>query len=176
MDDRPVGIFDSGVGGLSVYRAFRAIAPNEDIVYFADTAFFPYGPRTAAEVSERCFVITRRLLEPNVKLIVVACNTASAAAIAGLRKGFDVPFVGMVPGVKPATSQSRSGRVTILATPGTRRMLTRLWKSLAGPAGSWPSQAPVWRSWSNKVRLARLAASKQYAGCWSPKSMPGLTP
>lgn len=119
MDDRPVGIFDSGVGGLSVYRAFRAIAPKEDVVYFADTAFFPYGQRTAAEVRDRSFAITRRLLERNVKLVVVACNTASAAAVAGLRTAFDLPFVGMVPGVKPATSQSRSGRVTILATPGT---------------------------------------------------------
>jgi glutamate racemase len=119
MDDRPVGIFDSGVGGLSVYRAFRAKGQNEDVVYFADTAFFPYGPRPAGEVRERCFVITRSLIERDVKLIVAACNTASAAAIADLRKSFDVPFVAMVPGVKPATSQSRSGRVTILATPGT---------------------------------------------------------
>src|SRR6266508_544932 len=119
MDDRPVGIFDSGVGGLSVYRAFRAIAPNEDVVYFADTEFFPYGPRPAVEVCERSFAITRRLLKCDVKLIVVACNTASAAAITDLRAAFDLPFVGMVPGVKPAASQSRGGRVTILATPGT---------------------------------------------------------
>jgi glutamate racemase len=119
MDDRPVGIFDSGVGGLSVYRAFRAVAPGEDVVYFADTAYFPYGPRPAMEVRERCFAVTQHFLEHNVKLVIVACNTASAAAIADLRKAFDMPFVGMVPGVKPATSQSRSGRVTILATPGT---------------------------------------------------------
>ncbi len=119
MDNRPVGMFDSGAGGLSVYRAFRALAPAEDIVYFADTAYFPYGPRPAAEVRERSFAITRTLVQRDVKLIVVACNTASAAAIADLRAAFDLPFVGMVPGVKPATVQSRSGRVTILATPGT---------------------------------------------------------
>ena len=119
MDNRPVGMFDSGVGGLSVYRAFRALAPGEDVIYFADTAFFPYGPRPAAEVRERSFEITRALIERDVKLIVVACNTASAAAIADLREAFDLPFVGMVPGVKPATAQSKSGRVTILATPGT---------------------------------------------------------
>ena len=70
MDDRPVGMFDSGVGGLSVYRAFRDIAPSERVVYFADTAYFPYGPRTAAEVRKRAFAITHRLLEADVKMIV----------------------------------------------------------------------------------------------------------
>jgi glutamate racemase len=119
MDNRPVGMFDSGVGGLSVLRHFQRLAPNERVVYFADTAWFPYGPRPAAEVRKRAFAITRRLLESDVKLIIVACNTASAAAIADLRQAFDVPFVGMVPGVKPAASRSRAGHVAILATPGT---------------------------------------------------------
>ncbi len=119
MDDRPVGMFDSGVGGLSVLRAFQQLAPNEDTVYFADTDWFPYGPRPPAEVRKRSFAITQRLLEAGAKLIVVACNTASAAAVADLRQAFDVPFVGMVPGVKPAAMQSRSGRVVILATEGT---------------------------------------------------------
>lgn len=112
-------MFDSGVGGLSVYRAFREIAPSERVVYFADTAYFPYGPRTAAEVRKRAFAITHRLLKSDVKLIVVACNTASAAAIADLRETFPVPFVGMVPGVKPAATLSKSRRVAILATSGT---------------------------------------------------------
>ena len=119
MDARPVGMFDSGVGGLSVLECFRAMAPNERVTYFADTAWFPYGPRPAAEVRKRSFAITQRLLASDVKLIVVACNTASAAAIDDLRQAFNVPFVGMVPGVKPAASGSRSGRVIILATPGT---------------------------------------------------------
>ncbi len=119
MDDRPVGMFDSGVGGLSVLRAFQDLAPNESAVYFADTAWFPYGPRPPAEVRKRSFAITQRLLDAGAKLIVVACNTASAAAVADLRQAFDVPFVGMVPGVKPAASQSRSRRVVILATEGT---------------------------------------------------------
>jgi glutamate racemase len=119
MDPRPVGMFDSGVGGLSVLRHFRRLAPAERVVYFADTAFFPYGPRPAAEVRKRAFAIVQCLLERDVKAIVVACNTASAAAIADLRAVFEVPFVGMVPGVKPAASVSRSGRVAILATPGT---------------------------------------------------------
>ena len=119
MDQRPVGMFDSGVGGLSVLSAFRELAPNERVIYFADTANFPYGPRPAADVRKHAFAITNRLLAASVKLIVVACNTASAAAIADLREAFPVPFVGMVPGLKPAVRQSRSGKVVILATPGT---------------------------------------------------------
>lgn len=118
-DPRPIGMFDSGVGGLSVLKALRSLAPNERIVYFADTAWFPYGPRPAAEVRKRAFAITRRLLEDDVKMIVVACNTASGAAVADLRQAFDVPFVAMVPGLKPATLTSRAGSVVILATPGT---------------------------------------------------------
>jgi glutamate racemase len=112
-------MFDSGVGGLSVYREFRRLAPSERVIYFADTAYFPYGPRSAAEVRKRAFAITQRLLEADVKLIVVACNTASAAAVTDLREAFPVPFVGMVPGVKPAASLSKSRRVAILATSGT---------------------------------------------------------
>ena len=112
-------MFDSGIGGLSVLRAFQAIAPSERVLYFADTAFFPYGPRPAAEVRKRAFAIVHRLRQAGVKLVVVACNTASAAAIEDLRQMFDIPFVGMVPGLKPAAVHSRSGVVAILATPGT---------------------------------------------------------
>jgi glutamate racemase len=119
MDVRPVGIFDSGVGGLSVLRFFRELAPHERVIYFADTAYFPYGPRPAAEVRKRSFAVVHRLLSADVKMVIVACNTASAAAVADLREAFPIPFVGMVPGVKPATGVSRTGRVAILATPGT---------------------------------------------------------
>jgi glutamate racemase len=119
MDQRPIGLFDSGIGGLSVVRALQSSAPAESLLYFADTAYFPYGPRPAAEVRKRSFAIVARLLQSDVKMVVVACNTASAAALADLREAFPVPFVGMVPGVKPATALSRSGRVTILATEGT---------------------------------------------------------
>lgn len=112
-------MFDSGVGGLSVLKAFRQLAPTERVIYFADTAYFPYGPRPAPEVRKRSFAIVQRLVQSDVKLVVVACNTASAAALPDLREAFPVPFVGMVPGVKPAASRSRAGRVAILATPGT---------------------------------------------------------
>ena len=112
-------MFDSGVGGLSVFREFRRLAPGERTVYFADTAYFPYGPRDPGEVRKRAFAATHRLVDAGAKLIIVACNTASAAAVADLRQLFDLPFVGMVPAVKPAARASRSGRVAILATPGT---------------------------------------------------------
>src|SRR5690606_29274972 len=98
----------------------QRLAPNENLLYFADTLWFPYGGRPAPEVRKRSFAITQRLLESDVKMIVVACNTASAAAIDDLRQAWDsVPFVGMVPGLKPAASSSKSGNVAILATPGT---------------------------------------------------------
>jgi glutamate racemase len=120
MDPRPVGIFDSGVGGLSVLREFRSLAPHENVVYLADTGYFPYGPRPVAEVRKRVFSIVQRLLEADVKLVVIACHTASAAALAELREAFgSVPFVGMVPGVKPAALRSPARNVAILATPGT---------------------------------------------------------
>lgn len=119
MDSAPVGLFDSGVGGLSVLRHLQRLAPSERYVYFADTLWFPYGGRPAAEIRKRAFAITHRLLESGVKLIVVACNTASAAALQDLREAFPIPFVGMVPGVKPAVESSRSRRVVTLATPGT---------------------------------------------------------
>jgi glutamate racemase len=119
MDARPVGAFDSGVGGLSILRHFRALAPNERTIYLADTAYFPYGPRPPAEVRKRSFAVVDRLLQSDVKLVIVACNTASAAALDDLRQAFPIPFVGMVPGLKPAAARSRSGRLVILATPGT---------------------------------------------------------
>jgi glutamate racemase len=119
MDPHPIGVFDSGIGGLSVVRAFRASAPSERILYFADTDWFPYGPRPEAEIRKRAFAITHRLMDAGCKLVIVACNTASAAALKDLREIFPVPFVGMVPGLKPAAYASR--HVAVLATPGTLR-------------------------------------------------------
>jgi glutamate racemase len=95
------------------------MAPGERVVYFADTAYFPYGPRPAAEVRKRAFAAVHRLVQARAKMVIVACNTASAAALDDLREMFDIPFVGMVPGLKPAAATSRSGVVAILATPGT---------------------------------------------------------
>jgi glutamate racemase len=119
-NDKPIGIFDSGVGGLSVLRAIRKQLPNESVLYFADQIHVPYGPRPLEEVSRFSDSITRFLLGQGVKLIVVACNAASAAALHSLRKTFpNVSFVGMEPAVKPAVETTRTGVVGVLATPAT---------------------------------------------------------
>ncbi|MBP7693906.1 MAG: glutamate racemase [Anaerolineales bacterium] len=115
-----IGVFDSGVGGLSVLRHVRAQLPAADLLYLADTAHVPYGPRSLAEVRGFSAAITRFLRARGADVIVVACNTASAAALKPLRAAFpDVPFVGMEPAVKPAAEQTRSGVVGVLATPAT---------------------------------------------------------
>lgn len=113
------GIFDSGVGGLTVAEALHRLAPSLPISYLADTAFFPYGNRTAEEVADRAVVLARTLIEGGATVIVVACNTASSAALERLRAEFTIPVVGMEPPVKPAVERSRSRTVAVLATSGT---------------------------------------------------------
>jgi len=117
----PVGVFDSGVGGLSVLAALRAELPHEHFVYFADTAYAPYGERGDAYVIERSRAVVEHLLrEHGVKALVVACNTATTAAIHLLRADHpDLPIVGLEPGLKPAVAASRTGHVSVLATRGT---------------------------------------------------------
>lgn len=116
----PIGIFDSGVGGLSVLRAIRQELPHENVIYLADQAHVPYGPRPLEEVRTFSEHITRFLLSQQAKLIVVACNTASAAALHDLRQKFpETPFVGMEPAVKPAAEQTQTRVVGVLATPAT---------------------------------------------------------
>ena len=118
--DRPIGVFDSGVGGLSILRAMRQLMPQEDVLYFGDQGHIPYGPRSAEQIRGFSAAITRFLLERGAKLIVVACNTASAAALTYLRAEFPaVDFVGMEPAVKPAAEQTKTGVVGVLATPAT---------------------------------------------------------
>ena len=115
-----IGIFDSGVGGLSVLRAIRRQAPSQPLIYLADQAHVPYGARSETEVRAFSEEITRFLLERGARLVIVACNTASAAALAHLRTIFPtVPFVGLEPAVKPAAASTRSGVVGVLATPVT---------------------------------------------------------
>ena len=116
----PLGIFDSGVGGLSVLRAIREQMPHENLLYFADQGHVPYGSRSLEEVRHFSEAITYFLLGRGAKLIVVACNTASAASLHFLRKTFpDIPFVGMEPAIKPAAEHTNSGVVGVLATPAT---------------------------------------------------------
>jgi glutamate racemase len=117
---RPIGIFDSGIGGLSVLKAIHQLMPDEPLRYLADQAHVPYGARPLEEVRQFSEGITRYLLDQGAGLIVVACNTASAAALKYLRSVLpEVPFVGMEPAVKPAAEHTRSGVVGVLATPAT---------------------------------------------------------
>ncbi|HZW05131.1 MAG TPA: glutamate racemase [Anaerolineaceae bacterium] len=116
----PIGMFDSGVGGLSVFQAVRRLMPAQPVIYLADQAHVPYGPRPMSEVRRFSEDITRYLLEQGARLIVVACNTASAAALHHLREVLpEVPFVGMEPAVKPAAEGTHTRRVGVLATPAT---------------------------------------------------------
>ena len=117
----PIGVFDSGIGGLSVLRALRAQLPHEHFVYFADSAHAPYGERGEAFVLARSLAIAAQLLEQHhIKALVVACNTATAAAVRTLRAHYpDLPLVGIEPAIKPAAASSRTRRVGVVATRGT---------------------------------------------------------
>ena len=121
MDDRPIGMFDSGFGGLTVARALIDLLPAEDVVYVGDTGRYPYGPRSLGEVKVFAHQITETLVEEiGVKLVVVACNTASAAALDELQVRFDVPVLGVIsPGARAAVEATRTGRVGVIGTVGT---------------------------------------------------------
>ena len=115
----PIGVFDSGLGGLTVLQSLRSLLPGEDFIYFADQAFCPYGGRPETEIRDRAFAVTDALRAEGAKLVVVACNTATIAAVAALRAAVSMPFVGMEPAVKPASALTRTGVVGVLATPGS---------------------------------------------------------
>ena len=115
--EAPIGVFDSGVGGLTILSALRQELPGESYIYLGDTAHCPYGTRSETEIIDLSVRISRFLIEQGVKLIVVACNTASQAALAALRATFpSIPFVGVVPAVKPAARATQKGRIGIAAT------------------------------------------------------------
>ncbi len=114
-----IGIMDSGVGGLSVLREILKVLPWERYVYFSDNAFCPYGEKSAEFIRERCRSITDLMLSKGAEAMVVACNTATAAAIQTLRSEYAIPFVGMEPAVKPAALGTKSGIIGVLATAGT---------------------------------------------------------
>lgn len=114
-----IGIFDSGVGGLSVFKEIRRLLPDERYIYYSDSAHCPYGEKSKEYIISRAREITGRLLSDGADIIVVACNTATAAAIATLREEFPVRFIGMEPAVKPAVKSTETGVVGVLATAGT---------------------------------------------------------
>lgn len=115
----PIGVFDSGVGGLSVLGWIRSLMPNENLIYVADSLHAPYGEKSQDFIQQRCFAITQFLVNEGVKAVVVACNTATVAAISKLREQFSLPIIGIEPGVKPALSMTKAGIVGVLATTQT---------------------------------------------------------
>jgi glutamate racemase len=118
-NNNPIGVMDSGVGGISVLKHIHALLPHENLFYVADSLYAPYGNKTPQEITARCMILADFLMSQHVKALVVACNTATAAAIDELRETFDIPIIGMEPAVKPAAEASKNGIIGVLATVGT---------------------------------------------------------
>ena len=114
-----IGVYDSGVGGLSVWKELLKELPHEDYLYVSDAGYCPYGPKSKEEIVKRAIAVTDVMIASGVEIIVVACNTATAAAIEYLRGHYNIPFVGMEPAVKPAAINTRTGAIGVLATKGT---------------------------------------------------------
>jgi glutamate racemase len=155
--DQPmIGIFDSGLGGLSVLAAIAQALPQADLLYFADTAHVPYGDKSEAFIRERVLVIGKHLVAQGCGLIVVACNTATAAAVAAFRELLPgLPVVGVEPGVKPAAAASRSGRIAVLATLSTTRS-QRLANLIRQHAGGVQVDVVACDGWATRVENLRL--------------------
>jgi len=119
MQDKPIGIFDSGVGGTSIWREISSLLPNENTIYLADSKNAPYGKKSKGEILALSIKNTEKLLELNCKIIVVACNTATTNAIKELRSTYNVPFIGIEPAIKPAALNTKTKKVGVLATKGT---------------------------------------------------------
>lgn len=119
MNEQPIGIFDSGVGGTTIWKDIQRQLPGEHTIYLADSRNAPYGEKSPEEIYRLSAKNTEYLLDQGCKLIVVACNTATTNAIARLRKTYPIPFIGIEPAIKPAALQSRTGKIGVLATRGT---------------------------------------------------------
>ena len=122
LRERPVGIFDSGVGGISVLRELRAQLPQENVIYYGDTAYAPYGTKPPEVVMARVRQVMAELLDRDVKAVVIACNTATSVAAATLRAEMTLPIIGMEPALKPAHQLRHGGRILVMATPLTLRL------------------------------------------------------
>ena len=118
-NNNPIGVFDSGVGGISIWKEIHQLLPNESSIYLADSINAPYGQKSKQEIIDLCFKNTDLLLNKGCKLIVVACNTATTNAIKQLRVTYNVPFIGIEPAIKPAALNSKTKSIGILATKGT---------------------------------------------------------
>jgi glutamate racemase len=119
INNNPIGLFDSGIGGTSIWSAIHTLLPNEDTIYLADSKNAPYGQKSKDEIIHLSFKNTEFLLQLNCKIIVVACNTATTNAIKELRAKYNVPFIGIEPAIKPAALHSQTQKIGILATKGT---------------------------------------------------------
>lgn len=119
INSNPIGLFDSGIGGTSIWKEIHQLMPNENTIYLADSKNAPYGQKTKDEIVALSIKNTEYLLEQNAKIIVVACNTATTNAIKELRAKYDVPFIGIEPAIKPAANNSKTQTIGILATKGT---------------------------------------------------------
>jgi glutamate racemase len=121
-DDRAIGIFDSGIGGLTVVRALRAVLPDENLIYLGDTGRYPYGTKSADVVTRYSFENTEFLVDKGVKMLVIACNTSTAVALAALQARYDLPVIGVIePGVEGAIRATRNRKIGVIATEGTIR-------------------------------------------------------
>lgn len=130
MTPQPIAVFDSGLGGLTVLRALRARLPQEDFFYFADTRYLPYGDRPEAFLRERGLIIAEALAKRGAKAMVIACNTATAAAAEAIRAATRLPIVALEPGVKPAAALTKTGVIGVLAT--TRTLASERFQRLVG--------------------------------------------
>jgi len=119
INNNPIGLFDSGIGGTSIWKEINQLLPNEDTIYLADSKNAPYGEKSKEDIIQLCYKNTEFLLNQNCKIIVVACNTATTNAIKELRNKYDVPFIGIEPAIKPAALHSQTQKIGILATKGT---------------------------------------------------------
>ncbi|MDZ4121005.1 MAG: glutamate racemase [Candidatus Cloacimonadaceae bacterium] len=170
---RPIGIFDSGVGGLTVFKSIREHFPKEDIVYFGDTARVPYGPKSPNTIIEYSIQNARFLLQNNIKILIVACNTSSAVAIPHLRELTDIPIIGVIePGAEQAVLQSKTGRIGVIGTEGTIRSgaYTKAINALTSKAvissRPCPLFVPLAEEGWNKHETAKLIAS-EYLSCFT---------
>ena len=151
-----IGVFDSGLGGLSVLASIARALPAADLIYFADTAHVPYGNKSDAFIRDRVLTIGHQLVAQGCTMIVVACNTATAAAVSALRKSLPgIPVVGVEPGIKPAAKASKSGRIAVLTTSSTARSerLARLIRLHAGTVAVDVLPCP---GWATKVETLQL--------------------
>jgi len=121
MDNRPIGLFDSGVGGLSVLAEIKKILPKENFIFLADQAHVPYGSKSKKQLEKLSERITIFLIKHNIKMLVIACNTATCYALSHLRKNYNIPIVGVVPAIKPAAKLSNNSKIAVMSTPATAK-------------------------------------------------------